>query len=115
LDDSSSTIPKGRAPRSVIRERAISDPEFRQALVADPRSAMRAAFGLDLPEGVELSVLEESDNQLYLVLPPAKALSEQELAGVAGGLRLGSSFTSTLAPTRIRPLNLTSWHYFTGT
>ncbi len=66
--------------------RAVNDREFRRAVIADPRAALRQAFGVEVPPDVELRVLEETPTSLYLVLPPAAdELSEEELARVAGG------------------------------
>jgi hypothetical protein len=47
-------------------------------------------LGRQLPEGIEVSVLEESADTIYLVLPSASAggqggsLSDQDLEAVAG-------------------------------
>jgi hypothetical protein len=71
--------------RDVIR-RAAADCEFRRLLVADPRAALRTAYGVEFPPNVELRVLQETPSVFYLVLPPdANELSDAELEAVSGG------------------------------
>lgn len=67
--------------------RAASDEAFRHALVADPRQALKEAYGLDLPPDLEVEVLQETGTKVYIVLPaPTHELTEEELSGVAGGM-----------------------------
>jgi hypothetical protein len=70
--------------------RAMKDEAFRQELISDPRGVLGREFGVTIPETVQVSVLEESPQNVYLVLPPAPpstggGLSDQDLEGVAGG------------------------------
>ncbi|HEU4560970.1 MAG TPA: NHLP leader peptide family RiPP precursor [Longimicrobium sp.] len=71
--------PRSRYTEELLR-RAASDPAFRQQLLSDPRSAVQHALGITVPEGIDLQVLEESANRVYLVLPA----QEQESAGQPG-------------------------------
>jgi hypothetical protein len=72
-------------------QRSIQDDSFRQRLLDDPKAAVEQELGRRLPEGVEVRVVEESAQTIYLVLPSASAvgegveISEQELGEVAGG------------------------------
>lgn len=72
-----------------VMERAARDSEFRQALMADPRSTLDREFGFKTPDGIELTVLEESPRQIYLVLPQrvesGDRLSDEDLEKAAGG------------------------------
>jgi hypothetical protein len=72
-----------------IARRAARDPEFRAALLANPRAAMAQVMDGPLPESLSIQVVEEAPDTLHLVLPPAPAagpqLSDRELAQVAGG------------------------------
>lgn len=75
-----------------IVAKAGQDEAFRKALLADPKGTLQKELqelktGITLPESLQVNVVEESPNQLYLRLPVAKTgnLSEAELAGVAGG------------------------------
>jgi hypothetical protein len=90
----------GRAEveRRVI-EKSLRDESFRQRLLDDPRGIMEQELGSRMPEGVEVRVVEETADTIYLVLPSASAvgeggsLSDRELDAVAGG------FGSTGFPT----------------
>jgi hypothetical protein len=72
-------------------DRSLQDEEFRQRLLAEPRAAIEQELGSRLPESVEVRVVEETKDTIYLVLPSASPvgqggeLSDQELEAVAGG------------------------------
>jgi len=67
--------------------RARADPAFKQQLLADPKAAIRAAYGVDMPQEVELQVLQETPSKFYLVLPfELEELTDEQLAAVAGGV-----------------------------
>jgi hypothetical protein len=69
----------------ILRTRA--DPAFKQQLLTDPKAAIRAAYGVDVPQEVELQVLEETPSRVYMVLPvESEELTDDELAAVAGGV-----------------------------
>ena len=66
--------------------KAWADEEFRAALLANPRAALQAQ-GIEVPEGLTLNVLENSDKVFNLVLPnmPDLDLIGEELAQSTGG------------------------------
>jgi hypothetical protein len=72
-----------------VAERAAHDPEFRRALIADPSGALKRELGVEVPESVTFTVLEESPTQVYLVLPQGVEsgyrLSDEDLEKAAGG------------------------------
>lgn len=93
-------IPTGRMPNleAQLITQAIQDPAFRQRLVGNPKAVL-AEQGLDVPEDVQINVLQESSTQYYLVLPALELptgsgevaeLSDEELEAVAGGVNLDS-------------------------
>ncbi len=73
--------------------RAWEDEAFKQALLHNPRAAIQNATGLQLPDDINIKVLEETPDTLYLVLPADPLsqesaegeLSDAALAMVAGG------------------------------
>ena len=68
-----------------IRERAASDAAFRSQLMADPSAAVSALLGMPIPEGVSITVHEETPTDIHLVIPHSSTLSDQDLHLVAGG------------------------------
>lgn len=69
--------------------RSWSDEVYKSKLLGDPRSALAEA-GIDLPEGVAVTVTERKADELHIVLPPNPgevegALGDDELRAVAGG------------------------------
>jgi Nitrile hydratase, alpha chain len=90
-----------------IVDRASSDQEFRRQLISDPRATLESELGTALPQGVEVSVLEETSSHYYLVLPPegvaaGTELSDEALASVAGG-GSGNSWNDTSCVGTLRP------------
>jgi hypothetical protein len=73
-------------------QRSLEDEDFRQRLLDDPKAAVEQEMGSGLPESIEVRVVEESPQTIYLVLPSAspfvegEELSDRELEEVAGGL-----------------------------
>jgi nitrile hydratase alpha subunit len=78
--------------------KAWKDPKFRQSLIQNPREVISKEFGIEIPPDISVKVLEETSDNLYLVLPASPAagggeLSDMELEAIAGGA------TKTPAPT----------------
>jgi len=53
-----------------IIKKAWEDPAFKSSLLNDPKEAIKAAFGIEIPAGIELKAVEETSSQYYLVIPP---------------------------------------------
>lgn len=70
-----------------IVAKAWNDERFKQRLIADPIGVLREE-GIDIPDGVEVRVVENSERVFYLSLPPRPemSLSEEQLDKVSGGL-----------------------------
>ena len=83
-------------------ERSLQDESFRQRLLDDPRGIMEQELGSRMPEGVEVRVVEETADTIYLVLPSASAvgeggsLSDRELDAVAGGFGNSTGFPTDM-------------------
>ena len=72
---------------SEIITTAWSDPAFKQRLMKDPKG-VAGEYGISVPDGLEISVVENTADKIYVVLPakPAEgALSERQLEAVVGG------------------------------
>jgi nitrile hydratase len=61
-------------------------PQYRSRIVREPRTVLREAFGLDIPDSVEIRVWDSSSEMRYWVLPMRPAgsedLDEQALAAL---------------------------------
>jgi hypothetical protein len=66
-----------------IYQKASENPQFRQRLLADGNGVLKE-HGFDLPAG--LTVKFSEDMTVSVPLPPAFALSEEDLESVAGGV-----------------------------
>lgn len=70
-----------------IIARAWADEGFKRRLLEDPAGTMKGE-GMEIPDGVEIRAVENTDRLFHLVLPPIPAASEltdDDLARIAGG------------------------------
>jgi peroxiredoxin len=54
--------------QKVIRK-AWEDEKFKAKLLSDPKTAIKEAFNIQVPSHFKLQVMEETDNQFYVVIP----------------------------------------------
>ncbi len=84
--------------------RAWSDPDFKAQLLNDPKVAL-AGYGIDLPAGLELKVVENTAETVHMVLPatPSQAgeLSDEALQNLAGGKKKGEAIMFNCAASDI--------------
>ena len=68
-----------------IIQKAWEDAEFKKQLLANPKAAVKEAFGVDVPDTIDVEVVEESANKYYLVLPqsPQEVTSANNSEGAA--------------------------------
>lgn len=66
--------------------RALKDEDFRQDLVANPKAVIESELGAKLADELEINVLEETEDTLYMVLPcnPYEGISEEDLKTLMG-------------------------------
>ncbi|MEH2072561.1 MAG: NHLP leader peptide family RiPP precursor [Nostoc sp.] len=81
---------KGRREiESDLIARAWKDEAFKQELIRNPKAVFARESGQKIPENIEIKVVEETGNTLYLVLPKSpqvsEELSDEALEAVAGG------------------------------
>ena len=64
------------------------DDALKQRFLSDPHAVL-AEHGMDVPEGINVNVVENTDNTVHVTLPAAPTahadLSDEELANAAGG------------------------------
>jgi hypothetical protein len=67
--------------------KAMKDQSFRKALIEDPKAMIASEYGAEIPDSVEIKVVEETANKYYVVLPSSISgeLRDEELEAVAGG------------------------------
>ncbi|WP_226889663.1 NHLP leader peptide family RiPP precursor [Nostoc sp. MG11] len=75
-------------------QQAREDENFKQELLSNPKAVYARESGEELPKDIEIEVLQETANKVYLVLPTNSALSgseeelsEEALEAVAGGVQ----------------------------
>ena len=80
---------------SALARECRDDPDLRRRLDADPR-AFFSERDLDFPAGIDFRVAADTPEVLHLVMPqdPNSAISDQELARIAGGTAALSSMSS---------------------
>ncbi|MBD2861079.1 NHLP leader peptide family RiPP precursor [Paenibacillus oceani] len=61
-----------------IIEKAWEDASFKQRLLSDPKAALREAFGVNVPDHIELKAVEESPTEFYVVIPPNPSESQDD-------------------------------------
>jgi hypothetical protein len=78
-----------------IVAKAWQDENFKQELLSNPKAVLEREMGQKSPADFELTVVEETSNHMYIVLPmkpsnikDSQELSEEALETVAGGLNL---------------------------
>ncbi len=93
-------IPTRAELDDLIRARIAEDPGYRDTLLADPRAAVSALVGIDLPDIVTVTVHEESLTSIHLVVPASPApgeLSDDDLELAAGGDQCWDNLTACTA------------------
>lgn len=69
-----------------IMEKVNEDPEFRESLLADAKTAIGREFDVDIPEGLNIVVHENDPETVHLPLPARpQVLDEGRLSQVSGG------------------------------
>src|SRR5947209_3030079 len=58
-----------RFAQQELLKRSADDPAFRHDVLADPKSAIKEAFGVDLPADFTIHIHEETPTDFHVVLP----------------------------------------------
>ena len=65
--------------------KAQEDADFRGRLAADPSSALKEAFDIEVPQDFNVVVHEDDSHTAHLVLPASPELTDAQLQQAAGG------------------------------
>ena len=84
---------------AAVVERIKVEPAFRERLLADPRAALAEITGTELPAVINVTVHEQSRNDIHLTIPSAGDLADADLELVAGGVDPWAPGMSKRSPT----------------
>jgi len=87
------------------------DAAFKKRFMSDPSSVLRE-HKIEVPAGVQLKVVENTDQVVYFTLPAAPdtaGLSDAELQAVAGGTKFVSSMPRFLLNAYNRSTSAIRW------
>ncbi len=69
-----------------IVEKSSLDSEFRQELLADPKSAICKELDITMPDSMSIQVHESDMQTVHIALPPDANITEEQLEAVSAGL-----------------------------
>jgi len=73
----------------LIANFAVKDPEYKKALLDKPKKVVAMQLGQDVPDSLEIRVVEDTAEVMHMVLPyvpeEGAELSDADLEMVAGG------------------------------
>ena len=72
--------------RRHLTEKAVENLEFRQQLLADPKSVIQQEFGVTIPDNINVVVHESDMQTVHLALPPNPVMDEEQLEAISAGL-----------------------------
>ena len=69
-----------------IVEKSALDGDFRQQLLADPKTTISAELGITIPDSMNVVVHESDMQTVHLALPPDPNITEEQLEAISAGL-----------------------------
>jgi hypothetical protein len=103
VDTDTATEGEEEDPIAQLIARASQDTALKQELLNSPNTVIQRELGISIPDEADVKVVEETDNNTYLILPvlpvdfDSEELSEEQLEAVAGGF----AFTLIAAPVAV--------------
>ena len=83
-----STMTRGEM-QDLLEKFASSNPQYRAALLKNPKAVVKKQYNPTVPHNVELKTVEENANTIYVIVPHSVAagaeLADEDLEKVAGG------------------------------
>lgn len=78
--------------QDLLAKFASSSPQYRAALISNPRAIVEKQFNMTIPDNVSVKAVEESSDTIWVVVPHAVAagaeLDDADLEKVAGGSKV---------------------------
>ena len=79
------------------------DEALKQRFMADPKAVL-AEYGMDVPDGMTVNVVENADNTVHITMPAPPSgsmdLSDEELSNAAGGISKANNDGAPMAGIR---------------
>ena len=72
--------------RRIVEKSAAQDTEFRQRLLADPKTTISEELGIAIPDSMTIEVHENDMRTVHLALPPDPNITEEQLEAISAGL-----------------------------
>ncbi len=69
-----------------IIDRSAVDADFRQQLLADPKSAISTELGITIPDSMNIKIHQSDMQTVHVALPPDPNITEEQLEAVSAGL-----------------------------
>ncbi len=69
-----------------IVDKSELDSDFRQKLLADPKSTICDELGISMPESMNVVIHESNMQTVHIALPPDSNITEEQLEAVSAGL-----------------------------
>ena len=69
-----------------IVDKSALDADFRQQLLADPKTTISEELGIAIPDSMTIKVHESDMQTVHLALPPDPNITEEQLEAVSAGL-----------------------------
>ena len=72
--------------QAYLMQKSAEDPEFRSALLSNPKDTISNEFGISIPDSMAIHVHESDLNSVHIALPPQSELSDEQLEAISAGL-----------------------------
>lgn len=70
--------------KAKIIQKAWEDDSFKKQLLSDPKTALKVAFDVEVPDNIEIKTVEETSTQFVLVIPANPADLKSDSASTLG-------------------------------
>ncbi len=67
-------------------DKSALNADFRQQLLADPKTTVSQELGITIPESMTIKVHESDMQTVHLALPPDPNITEEQLEAISAGL-----------------------------